>query len=139
MIFSRLVLGVHSINQVLYGSLLGYWTASFVILQLRPFLVENIQNILEKVPTLKLVKYHVLMAFIIFFNAWTANFWVLLYLERTNAFDIDFTNINKCLTQQNKPLKSVIDVQNENFIAIGIILFGFSSYAGVVFREYVLL
>lgn len=78
------------------------------------------------------------MAFIIFFNAWTVNFWIMLYLERIQAFDIDFTNINKCLEEKGKAIKTQDDVKIENFRVCGIILFGFSSYAGTVFREYVI-
>lgn len=137
MVFSRLVLGVHAINQVLYGSLLGYWTFIFVHLYLRPFLMVHIKRILDREPTNKLVKYWVLMAFLIFFNAWSSNLWVLLYLVRSKAFDLDFTNIDKCLADKGQPIKTPEDVQVENYRACGIILFGFAAYAGVAYREYV--
>ena len=100
MVFSRLVLGAHSINQVLYGSLLGYWTCAFVIVFLRPLMQENLKIILSrKVVPMELLFYLAIASFI-YFNSWTVNFWVLFYLDYTKAFDIDFTNITKCLAEQ---------------------------------------
>jgi hypothetical protein len=33
---TRVILGAHSINQVLFGSLLGYWFAIVVLMELKP-------------------------------------------------------------------------------------------------------
>jgi len=44
---SRVALGAHSINQVLYGTLLGSWLAFAMFYYLRPFLQVHIRSVLE--------------------------------------------------------------------------------------------
>lgn len=44
---SRVALGAHGINQVIYGTLLGLWLALALFYYLRPFLQVHIRSILE--------------------------------------------------------------------------------------------
>ena len=102
MVFSRLVLGAHSLNQVLYGSLLGYWTVSFIISFLRPFLLSHIKKVVSKILDPEILKFYLAVASLIYFNVWTSNFWVYFYLDYTDSFGIDFTNINRCLESKGE-------------------------------------
>jgi len=46
--FSRVVLGVHSLNQILYGWCLGIWVALFCFFILHDFLKKRVDSILSK-------------------------------------------------------------------------------------------
>jgi hypothetical protein len=43
--FSRYVLGVHSLNQILYGSLIGVWSACFLHFLVRDNLIRFVQKV----------------------------------------------------------------------------------------------
>ena len=45
--FSRLYLGMHTLNQVLYGALLGIWLAVYFHYCLRNFIISHTTNLME--------------------------------------------------------------------------------------------
>ena len=45
--YSRLFLGVHSLNQILFGLLLGIWLAFTVHFIFKDKVMENVQNLLD--------------------------------------------------------------------------------------------
>ena len=47
MVYSRLFLGVHALDQVLYGSLLGLWIALSIHYLIRKDLVTHLQRVLS--------------------------------------------------------------------------------------------
>jgi membrane-associated phospholipid phosphatase len=48
MTMSRVVTGMHTIDQVLQGSLLGIWTALMAILLLKPIYLRYLNKLREK-------------------------------------------------------------------------------------------
>ena len=55
---SRLIVGVHSLNQVIYGYLIGLWTLTYVIMFWRPVVKKHMDHIQRKaysVPEIKLL------------------------------------------------------------------------------------
>ena len=49
---SRVVLGVHALNQILYGGLYGFWVALFMFNYVRPSVYRHIKFLLEDAPKL---------------------------------------------------------------------------------------
>lgn len=45
---SRVMFGVHSINQVLYGSLYGLWVALFLFWSVRPIMRLHLESLMER-------------------------------------------------------------------------------------------
>ena len=69
--YSRIVLGAHSINQVLYGFLLGLWTAVWVLFIVRKTLLLHLADIRDRKLAKSEAKYFVgwIISIIVFMNA----------------------------------------------------------------------
>ena len=47
MVYSRLVVGKHTVNQILYGSLVGFVTVVYAYTTMRPMLLDHIKAIMD--------------------------------------------------------------------------------------------
>ena len=66
---SRVALGVHSFNQVLYGWSYGLWLAFFLFRFVRPALRDHIRALLEyRSPIKQYLSYYVTLAVLIWFT-----------------------------------------------------------------------
>ena len=70
---SRLIVGVHSLDQVIYGFLLGLWTVAYVLLYWRQVIKNHIISIKKRTYTRKY-----LGLFLLYFGCMSAIVLVLL-------------------------------------------------------------
>ena len=63
--YSRMVLGMHSLNQVFYGFLLGLWSLAFSMTTLMPALNQNLTRVESKIRNKQSLKAYLGVVFII--------------------------------------------------------------------------
>lgn len=132
-----MILGVHYLDQVLYGFILAFITLLFVKDIVWPSFFVNIKAHKEKgKPRIEIIRDLVLF-FVINMGFFLTNFAIFEYGVYNNWFDLDpryLENIQNCTN--GKPLKTKQEIENENFTSSGFILIAFGVYAGVIFKIY---
>lgn len=94
--FSRLVLGVHSANQVLYGVLLGLWTVTWCVYFMRSALFKHVEKIANHELTMSDIKYYMVCVWMINISAYIMQITLFMYnIEKAHS-DIHIENIKKC-------------------------------------------
>ena len=134
---SRMILGVHFLDQVVFGYILGFITLAFVKEVIWPLFVQNVQNHKEKGKTSKQILKDLSVFFACNLSLFLINFAIFEYGVHNNWFDLDqefLDNIQVCT--KGKPIKTKNEIENENFTSSGFILIAFGVYCGVLFKIY---
>ena len=131
---SRLIVGVHSLNQVLYGFLIGLWTLSYVLLFWRSTIKTHMHNIQQKTYSVAEIKTLLLSAFLLSLALLilsTAIYYIAMgsYVMPQSQLD----NLRKC-----KPGFEPQQLSEQNLFPAGAVMMPFGVYCGVAFRYYYL-
>jgi len=131
--FSRLVLGMHSLNQVLYGFQLGLWTLAFVLTTGQPVLFSNLQRIRRKIKHNESVSKYILILTGITGVMMAIDVGNYFWVDSVHGFELDpkwKANIHSC---RPEPV-SVHRVKMGNIKAMGTLLAALGAYSGFVTR-----
>lgn len=132
--FSRMVLGLHALNQVIYGSLVGIWSVAFVIAYLRPTVKAHMDLIQRKAITKEELARLISMVGAICFTAMGALALSFPVVRSTYTMPQAYVdNIHKCWNTFDPN-----DFEFSNIKYCGLLLLPFGIYCGMAFRYYVL-
>ena len=129
---SRMIMGVHSLDQIIYGYLVGAWTLFYVFLYWRPIVKKHIARIKERaysIPEVKTLVLHSGLFSVTFLMLQCAVFFI------SNEFykmpDQQIENIRKC-----KPGFDPEKLGGSTLFLAGFNMVPFGIYTGLAFRYY---
>ena len=135
--FSRMIVGVHSLNQVLYGYALGLWTVVYVLCYWRPVVQQHMTMLEHKLCTPQQAHQLVtgvgccscaaLLLLIVVYQ------YVVMRYTMPEEYQTNIQNCNPDFTANNNTMDSL---SQENFFVSGIVFLPFGIYSGTAFRYY---
>lgn len=131
--FSRLVMGVHSLNQVLDGFVVGFWTLAYVLKFWRPMIKAHVEQMkqreMDRQDAVRLLIYVWLFCFaqVVVLSAI-----YLIVMDSYKMPDKYQANIRKC-----KPDFDESRLALENLFVVGLSMLPAGVYCGVYRRYYV--
>ena len=127
-----MIVGVHSLNQLIYGFALGLWTLVWVLTYWRPLVQHHIYLIKNRILDSKELKqllvfvgclcFLALITLTVVYAVATAEYVMPAKYERT---------LKKC-----NPAFNMRELDQENLYVCGIVMLPFGIYSGLAFRYY---
>mmetsp|Transcript_508 Transcript_508/g.981 ORF Transcript_508/g.981 Transcript_508/m.981 type:complete len:148 (+) Transcript_508:743-1186(+) len=133
--FSRMVLGVHSLNQILYGFLLGLWSLYAVLSYIQPLVLQNQQTIRDIILVRKgSVGIYVGIVCGIISTLLITCVLIFLTTKLFDDFDLDPSERDIIEACRGGVVVTELDIEGPNFVSSGGMALVIGSYLGIVYR-----
>jgi hypothetical protein len=134
--YSRFILGVHSVNQILFGMSLGLLTVALVLNVIRPQLISHFDKIKSRQYTLDYIKKCVVGVWLL-----STSLVVIVLIVYLNVFrdgEIPIADEHMKVIKMCKPNLDDAYIKLENLLFAGTPMTIAGVYSGLVFKNYYL-
>lgn len=130
---SRLILGMHALDQVIYGFFLGLWTVTYMITTWRPIVRGHMYDI--KTRRLSGARLSLLLTMVAITSISLLTLMVSVYYKSILTYKMHAKHI-KSIQKCDARFDFTGDLSTTNLFLAGMVMMPFGIYSGVAYRYY---